>query len=538
MIAVITRNLLLIKAWDKVGKLKGIYEAVSDSGGNILFNFSYVENGLSKIILVVDLPEESHEHLKERLKEVLTDPEEGHDLLSLAPESFDYLIEPLSLSPEIANSLFKYLHPEERVMILAKLDDSVRKKVYKVLSLKILSETLPYAPIEIIREISESVPPSDLASCLENLDPDDLADVVQSLDESIRKSVLKHISREKIKVIESLLKYKPDTAGGLMTTRVLAVPPETSVGVTLEELVSGKYEIGDEAYVVDAEGRLIGIVSLSRLVKEEQSKPVGRIMRKDFIAVEASRDQKEVVEVLMRYDLTKVPVVDERGKFLGVVTIDDVIDIMKEESLEEALSGLGKIVKGYIDNYLLASISSLYKARAPWIVTLIFVDFLTASVVASFEDKIAKFAILAAFLPIVIDSGGNIGSQSASLILRAFSLGHLTPRDVFRVIRKEFLTGFLIGVSSFPALLGVSFLISILAHKTTLFALITGLSVASSMIVTLTLSAIIGALLVFIAYKLRIDPATMSAAMITTIVDIVGSFIYLSISVSILNRFF
>jgi magnesium transporter len=228
-----------------------------------LFNFSYIEDGLSKIILVADLPEESQEYIKEKLDEVLADPDEDYDILRLAPESFDYLVDPLSISPEIANSLFKYLHPEERVLVLSKLDESVRKRIYKVLSMHILAEILAYAPIEIVREIASSITPSDLAFCLDHLDPDDLVDVVQSLDNSARKNVLKLLSKEKRKVIENLLKYKPDTAGGLMTTRVLMVSPETTVGTALEELISGKYEIWDEAYVVDANDRLIGLVTLS-----------------------------------------------------------------------------------------------------------------------------------------------------------------------------------------------------------------------------------------------------------------------------------
>ncbi|MCC6009513.1 MAG: magnesium transporter [Desulfurococcales archaeon] len=532
----IIKSMVLIKAKDRAGTLKRIYEIISDSGGNILFNFSYVEDGLSKIILVADLPEESQEYIKEKLDEVLADPDEDYDILRLAPESFDYLVDPLSISPEIANSLFKYLHPEERVLVLSKLDENVRKRIYKVLSLHILAEILAYAPIEIVREIASSITPSDLAFCLEHLDPDDLVDVVQSLDDSARKNVLKLLSKEKRKVIENLLKYKPDTAGGLMTTRVLMVSPETTVGTALEELISGKYEIWDEAYVVDADGRLIGLVTLSRLVKEDPSKPVIKVMRKDFVVVNSNADQKEVAEVLMKFDLTKVPVVDEKGRMLGVVTIDDIVDVIKEESLEETLAGLGKIVRGYIDNYLIAPILSLYKARAPWILALILVDFFTASIVASFEDKIAKYAILAAFLPIVIDSGGNIGSQAASLLLRSFSLGHITLKDVPKAIKKELLVGMLIGLSSFPIVLAISFLISTIADKSMHFATIVGISVASSMIVTLTLSSVIGALLVFIAYKAKIDPATMSAAMITTLVDITGSFIYFSISVGILEK--
>lgn len=534
----IIKSLLLIKAKDRAGTLKKIFEAVSDAGGNIVFNFSHVENGLSRVILIADLPEESYEYVKERIDGILVDPDEDFDILPLAPESFDYLIEALSLNPEIANNLFKYLHPEERVLILSKLDDNSRKKIYKVLSLNLLSETLPYAPVEIIREVSKTISILELVNCLDNLDPDDLADVIQVLDDSTRKSVIRSLSKEKRKVIESLLAYRPDTAGGLMTTRVLTVSPDIPVGKVLEELVSGKYEIGDEAYIVDTENRLIGLISLSRLVKEDPQKPVGRIMRKDFIVVEASTDQREVAEILMRYDLTKIPVIDEKGRFLGVVTVDDVIDVIKEESLEETLTGLGKIVSGYIDNYMIAPILSLFRARAPWILALIMVDFLTASIVASFEDEIAKFAILAAFLPIVIDSGGNIGSQAASLVLRAFSLGHVTLKDLPRVVQKESITGFLIGVSSFPIVLCVSFIIATIAGRTRWFALISGFSVASSMIVTLTLSSLIGALLVFMAYKFKVDPATMSAAMITTLVDIAGSFLYLSISVSILERFF
>jgi len=527
---------VLIQAKDRVGTLKKIYEVISDSGGNILFNFSYVEDGLSKIVLIADLPEESQEYIKEKFDEILPDPDEDYDILRLSPESFDYLVEPLSISPEIANSLFKYLHPEERVLILAKLDENIRKRIYKVLSLHILAETLAYAPVEIVKEIANNIPPSDLAFCLENLDPDDLVDVVQSLDDSVRKNVIKLLSREKRKVIENLLKYKPDTAGGLMTTRVLMVSPENTVGATLEELISGKYEIWDEAYVIDAEGRLIGLVQLSRLIKEDPSKPVVKIMRKDFIVVNADADQKEVAEVLMRFDLTKVPVVDEKGRLLGVVTIDDVVDVIKEESFEETLAGLGKIIRGYVDNYLIAPIISLYKARVPWILALILVDFFTASIIASFEEEIAKYAILAAFLPIVIDSGGNIGSQAASLVLRSFSLGHITVRDFPKTIKKELLVGLLIGLSSFPIVLAISFMISAITDKSIQFATIVGISVGTSMIVTLTLSSLIGALLVFLAYKVKIDPATMSAAMITTLVDITGSFIYLSIIIGILEK--
>jgi len=532
----IVRSLIAIRARDRAGLLRMLYEAVSDSGGNVLFNYSYVEDSMSRALLIADVPEDSYEHLRERISELLATPEEEFEVLKLTPESLDYLIDPLSTAPEISSSLFRYLHPEERATLLSKLDEEVRKKVYGILPPSLLAETLPYAPAELIQEIGETLLPAQLAACLEGLDPDDLTDVLQALGDAARKSVMKHLSREKRKAIESLLAYSPDTAGGLMTTKVLSVQPDQPVSGVIAELLSGKYEIWDEAYVVDAEGRLIGVAPLSRLLKEDPKKPVAKVMKKDFVAVEAQADEREVAELLMRYDLTKLPVVDDKGRLLGVVTVDDVIDVVRESSIDEALTGLGKVVRGYIDNYMLAPIVSLFKARAPWIVALILVDVFTATVVASFESEISKYAILAAFLPIVIDSGGNIGSQAASLVLRAFSLGHVTLRDLPKVIRKELATGFLIGLSSFPFVLLIALAISLMTGKSFLFGAVAGLSVASSMVVTLTLSSLMGALLVFLAYKIKIDPATMSAAMITTIVDIMGSFIYLSISTGVLER--
>ena len=529
------RSIVLITARDKPGVLKKIYDTVADNGGNVVFNFSYVEGDVSHIILIVDMPEENLQYVAEVLSALFTEEGASVEVAPLGPQYFDKLVVYLAEAPNAAVGLLKYLHPEERALLISKLDEDIRSKIYVNLPISILAETLPYAPAEILKEIAASVKPRDLAYALELLDPDDMADVLQTLGHEVQKAVLKYLPEERKKAVESLLAYRPDTAGGLMTTKILTVPPDARVGKVIEELTSGKFEIGDEAYVVDIGGRLMGVAPLSRLIKEDPAKPVGRVMRREYVTVDAAADQREVATVLMKYDLTKVPVVDRGGRLLGVVTVDDVLDVVRHETLEETLAGFGKIRIGYIDNYVLASIKSLYIARTPWILSLALLSFFTATVIAAYESAIEKYVILAAFIPLIIDSGGNIGTQAAALVLRSFALGHLVLRDFYKVVRKELATGFLVGLSAFPLVFAMAVVLSLGIGYTMWEAAAAGLAIGLSIVATLTASAIIGASIVFAAYKAKIDPATMSAATITTIVDLAGTFLYLATSTTILT---
>ncbi len=506
------RIVIYVEGIDRPGLLRDVTSNITGCGGNIIFNVAHGHRGRAYLLFIVDI-KENVEIVKELIGKVYG--VESVEVGYVGVESADIVAKYLEKDPAGASGLALNMHPEDFIMVLARLDDETRKKIYSVLPTKVLSLILAESPKELIDEIAKVVDPRLIAKALIELDPDDIVDVLQKLPSSTRKVVLKSLPKNVVSEIKPLLEYPPETAGGLMTTAVPKYLPSTPISKVIEDLSTHEYEISDTVYVVDKDGKLLGYVSVPSLFKASPSTPIGKLIRRDFIAVEPLTDQEEVARLMIKFDATRIPVVSSDGKLLGVVTIDDIADVLLTEESEDMLL-FGGVLR--VEHYLTTRVKDLFKKRFMWLLLLYLTENITARIVSSFSDMISKVAILAAFIPTILDTGGNAGSQSAVLITRALALGELTVKDVLRVLAKEFLTSMLLALTIAP----IAFLFAYGVSFNIMVSIAVSLAVAFVVIA----SSVIGGLLPLFAVALKIDPAVISAPLLTTIADIIGLTIY------------
>ena len=511
-----------VEGIDRPGLLRDVASALSSNDADIIYNVAYGEEGKGYLLFIA-----RYEGDVEALEDAVMSIKDVDSVESapLGAEAADIIAEYVEVNPAISGSIAKLMHPSDFIEVIARLDVDARRKVYLVMPKNFIGALLAEAPHEILDEVSTVLKPRDLAEALASLDPDDLVDVLQGLKSSVRKAVLKNLPKAKVDEVRPLLLYPPETAGGLMTTKVPQYLPSTPVSKVIEDLSTrADYEITDTVYVVDEDGRLLGYVNVLALFKVAPKLPISKLARKDYVAVEPLTDQEEVSRMMIKFDITKVPVVDEGGRFLGVVTIDDVMDVLISEESEDLLL-LGGVMR--VEHYLTARITSLFKKRLVWLLVLCLMENVTARIISGYTGFISRVAILAAFIPLILDTGGNAGNQSVVLVTRALALGELTIRDVTRVIAKEFMTSALLAFTLSPVAFLFAYGVS--------FNLMVSLSVSIAVALVVLAASVIGALLPLVAVVFRIDPAVISAPLITTVTDIVGLILYFIVASLILG---
>jgi len=362
---------------------------------------------------------------------------------------------------------------------------------------------------------------------LRRLDPD-------RAEEEVRSAVLAEVTDRK--EVEELLQYPEDSAGGLMGTDVVTVREDETLGSAIDAIrgqcaedESQLYQI----YAVDSDGDLRGIVPVARLIVSPPTRLVRDVMEQPIVQVQPRQDQEEVARLMARYNVAAVPVVNEKGKLLGRITFDDVVDVVEAETTEDILKFGG--MEALDAPYLKIAFGRMVKKRAGWLAALFIGEMLTATAMAFFEQEIAKAVILALFVPLIISSGGNSGSQASTLVIRAMALGEVKLRDWWRVIRRELGAGLVLG--TFLGIIG--FLRITLWHAITgiygQHALLVALTVFGSLIGVVTFGTMTGSLLPFILRRLGFDPASASAPFVATLVDVSGLVIYFSVATIILS---
>jgi len=429
----------------------------------------------------------------------------------------------------------KNCHPSDVADILAALDESHRVRVISELPTELASFALAEMDAaEHPEDLLLAVGPEYAAELVEELPTDDAADLVAELPASDREAVLEEISDRAD--VEKLLRYPEDSAGGLMTTNVVSVREDVTVAEALEAIRRQSDE--DESqlyqvYAVDGQGNLQGIIPIARLIVSAPTKLVREVMEQPAVQVEPQQDQEEVARLMARYNVAAVPVVDETGKLLGRITFDDVIDVVEAETTEDLLKFGG--MEALDAPYLTVAFGRMVRKRAGWLAALFLGEMLTATAMAFFEEEIAKAVILALFVPLIISSGGNSGSQASTLVIRAMALGEVSLRDWWRVIRRELATGVVLGM-----VLGtIGFLRITLWHAITgiygVHYLLVAMTVFASLIGVVTFGTMAGSLLPFILRRLGFDPASASAPFVATLVDVTGLVIYFSVASVILR---
>jgi magnesium transporter len=385
-------------------------------------------------------------------------------------------------------------------------------------------------------ELMLALRPSDRRYWIRTMPPDDVADLIQAAPAEQRDELLELLDERSRHEVNALLAYAEDEAGGLMNPRYARVRPD----VTIDEAISylrklARASLGtfSYAYVLDEQQKLLGVVSLRELFANAGDRKVRDVMQTDLVTLQENVDQETVSRVFAETDLVAIPVVDAEGRMKGVVTVDDVVDVVQEEATEDIqkFGGMQALEAPYLSTGFL----DMVKKRGFWLAALFLGEMLTASAMHRFEDNLARAVVLAVFVPLIISSGGNSGSQASTLVIRAMALGEVQLRDVLRVLRRELAAGAVMG-----AVLGAIGFLRVVGWQQIWPTYGDGyvrlaLTVAISLLCVVVLGTVTGSLLPFLLRRVGLDPASASAPFVATIVDVTGIVIYFSVASAILH---
>ncbi|GAO04218.1 magnesium transporter [Anaeromyxobacter sp. PSR-1] len=385
-------------------------------------------------------------------------------------------------------------------------------------------------------DLLRAVPHEEQRSWARLLAPDDAADLVQAAEPEERERLLGLLDEQTRRDVRALLAYAEDDAGGLMSPRYARLRPDMTVDeaiIYLRRQAQERLETIYYVYVLDDAQRLLGVVSFRELFAAQPGRRVRDIMRADPVTVRDDQDQEAVSRVFRDTDFMALPVVDAEGHLKGIVTVDDIVDVVEEEATEDIqkIGGMEALGAPYLE----VGFTAMVKKRAGWLAALFLGEMLTATAMARYEDEIARAVVLALFVPLIISSGGNSGSQATTLVIRAMALGEVRLRDWWRVMRREIGAGLALG-----AVLGtIGFLRIVLwqAVRPTYgeHYLLVASTVFCSLIGVVTFGTLAGSLLPFVLRSLKLDPASASAPFVATLVDVTGLVIYFTTATLILS---
>jgi len=413
--------------------------------------------------------------------------------------------------------LFKLVN-ERSARILFELLPDVQKAA------EVLSDMEPSFRNELLRHI-EAHRIAELLTAMAN---DDAADLITDLPEDVRTQVLELMPDKDTQEVSELLSYPEDTAGRIMTTDFLAVPETLKAFEAVQEVrKASETKMVFYLYVVNEEKRLTGVLSLRQLVTASGETQLSQVMMRDVIKVGVTTDQEEVARLVSRYDLLAIPVVDESGVLIGIVEVDDVIDVLREEATEDILKMAGTSEQE-VSSF---SVSRAARVRLPWLFASWIGGVIAIQIISGFEShfqgEVLMFASLAAFIPVIMGMGGNIGTQSLSITLRGLATGRVDPKNLWRVVLKEIRIGLLLGLA-YGVLLA---LVGWFLYRNASLGLVVGIAMCANM----TMAAVVGTFLPLIAVKMNIDPAVASGPFVTTSIDILGvTFYFITASLFVL----
>ena len=401
-------------------------------------------------------------------------------------------------------SLFRLLKKDDAVEVFALLDPSISTNMINYLSDK------------------------ETVTLIEEMASDDAVDILEEMPANIVDKLLKKCNEDTRKDINKLLNYKEDSAGSLMTVEYAELKNDITVETAIKQLKKrvDDYETIDNVFIVDNQRRLTGYVELKDLLFADKDTLINAITQEIETYAITSMDQEEVAENFKKYDINVMPVVDFEKRLVGIITIDDVVDVLEEEATED-IKKMAAIIP--IDKpYDMISTFEIFKSRIPWLLLLMVSATFTGGIISSFEDKLAACAVLTAFIPMIMDTGGNAGGQASVSIIRALSLNQIEFKDIFKVVFKEFRVAFLCSVVLALCNFGKLLIIDRVS-----------VPVAAAVCITLAITVIIakfvGSILPMGAKRLGFDPAVMASPFITTIVDALALLVYFKVAVSILG---
>lgn len=431
------------------------------------------------------------------------------------------------------------LHYADLAHLYENLNDGERDFLMKTIGPELATDVIAELPHSLVEDALHHFKPAQLRFLLANLSDDDRVDVFQVVSEEAQRRFFSLLGPDDKELTRNLLKYSEDTAGGRMTTHIGRITADMTVKQAVAVL---RRELEDtetlaRIFVVDEEGRLVGKVRLRDLAFNTWDTPVHDIMQEADERILATADQEEAARMLSKYDLIVLPVVDEFDHLLGVLTYDDALEIMQEESTEdlEKLAGIGGEQSEL--SYLNTTVISHFRRRVIWLVGLAFVSIISGYVMFRFSTILSNAFVLSLFLPMVVAAGGNSGGQAATMVIRAMSLGEIAPGAALRIASKEIRTGLLLGLSlGLCMAVFIIFLLPSFNHEPPPFGFLRlALSVAVALTTQVLSATILGALLPLGARAIKLDPAVVSAPSLASIVDVSGMVIYFTTAGAILG---
>ncbi len=413
-------------------------------------------------------------------------------------------------------------------VILEELPEEELLKIFRILPKNMAADVFSYLEVDHQHELITSMSEKDAAGIIDNLMADDATDLLEEMPANIVKKLLANASPDTRRDINHLLRYPEDSAGSIMTVEYVDLKETMTVEDAIERIrkVGVDSETINICYVLDAKRKLIGTVALRYLLISPSDAVIGDIMHEDVIFINTLMDQEEVARQFQKYDFTAMPVVDNEERLVGIITVDDIVDIMQEEATED-IEKMAAIVP--TDKpYMKTTIFETWKKRIPWLLLLMISATFTGSIITSFEDALSSCVVLTAYIPMLMDTGGNAGGQASVTIIRGLSLNEIEFRDIFRVLWKEARVAVLCGVT-----LAVANFVKLLIFDRVTIAVAT--VVCLTLIAAVFFAKVIGCILPMLAKKVGFDPAVMASPFITTIVDALSLLIYFNIATAIMH---
>ena len=412
--------------------------------------------------------------------------------------------------------------------MMEELDEELQLKTFRILPKDMAADIFSYLPIEVEQQIITSISDREAGKIIDNLMADDATDLLEEMPANIVKRLLANASQETRRDINHLLRYPEDSAGSIMTVEFMDLKEGQTVAQAIERIkkTGVDSETINICYVLDYQRKLKGTVALRYLLLKDPDEKIGDIMHENVISLHTLMDQEEVARQFQKYDFTAMPVVDNEDRLVGIITVDDVVDILQEEATED-MEKMAAIVPSD-KPYLKTTVFETWKKRIPWLLLLMISATFTGKIIASFEDALSVYVVLTTFIPMLMDTGGNAGGQTSVTVIRGLSLNEIEFSDFFKVVWKEIrvalLCGLTLAVANFAKLM-------IIDRVTMPVAAV----VCATLVVAVLIAKLVGSMLPMLAKKIGFDPAVMASQFITTIVDALSLLIYFRIASMVLG---
>lgn len=402
-------------------------------------------------------------------------------------------------------------------------------KVFKLINKDKAADVFAYLPVEQETEIISLLSDKDAVSLIDEMYADDATDLLEEMPANVVRRLLKKCTVDTRNDINKLLNYPENSAGSIMTVEYAELKEELTIKQAIEKLRKEieYYETINTCFVVNAERKLIGYIHLKDIICANDNDLVKDIVQKDVIFCKTTEDQEEAAKMFQKYDLTAMPVVDSEDRMVGIITIDDIMDVLQEENTED-IEKMAAINPGSNKSYLKTSIFETWKSRIPWLMILMLSSTFTGKIIESYEQALTSYVILTAFMPMLMGSAGNAGGQASVTIIRGLSLGDIEFKDIGKVIWKELRVALLCGLT----LASINMVKVLVIDKVTFEVAIV---INLTLLVTVIISKLIGCTLPILVKKIHLDPAVMASPIITTIIDALSLVIYFQIATHLLS---